>query len=98
MYRRAVEGWDEPVFHGGKQVVVRRRYSDALLRMMSLRGTQVPERPPREPMPIAEVERVLLQRLDRIARAEAKAAEAEKQRARIAAAEADRMRAAGLCP
>ena len=29
--RRAVDGWDEPVFRGGEQVGVIRRYSDRLL-------------------------------------------------------------------
>lgn len=33
-YTRAVEGWAEPVFHGGKLVGHRRRYSDALLRAL----------------------------------------------------------------
>lgn len=30
-YRRAVEGWDEPVYQGGVQVGVVRRYSDTML-------------------------------------------------------------------
>ncbi|MEL6300271.1 MAG: hypothetical protein AAFV47_09185 [Pseudomonadota bacterium] len=29
--RRAVDGWDEPVFYEGKQVGAKRKYSDALL-------------------------------------------------------------------
>lgn len=29
--RRAVEGWEEPVYQGGAQVGVKRRYSDVLL-------------------------------------------------------------------
>ncbi|MEQ8847564.1 hypothetical protein [Botrimarina sp.] len=29
--RRAVEGWEEPIFQNGKQVGVKRRYSDTLL-------------------------------------------------------------------
>jgi len=31
LHRRAVEGWDEPVWWQGAQVGTRRRYSDALL-------------------------------------------------------------------
>lgn len=30
-YRRAVEGWEEPVYQGGVQVGVTRRYSDTML-------------------------------------------------------------------
>ncbi|MBF0186096.1 MAG: hypothetical protein HQM06_17140 [Magnetococcales bacterium] len=33
-YRRAVEGWEEPIFHGGQEVGTIRRYSDSLLRDM----------------------------------------------------------------
>ena len=33
-FERGVEGWDEPVFQGGKQVGTKRRYSDAALRML----------------------------------------------------------------
>ena len=33
-FERGVEGWDEPIFQGGKQVGVKRRYSDASLRML----------------------------------------------------------------
>lgn len=36
--RRAVEGVEEPVFHGGKQVGVKRKYSDGLLKMLIERG------------------------------------------------------------
>ena len=31
IHRRGVEGWEEPVYHGGQQVGVVRRYSDTLL-------------------------------------------------------------------
>lgn len=34
---RAVEGWDEPIVHGGQIVGQRRRYSDTLLRMLLAR-------------------------------------------------------------
>ena len=35
--KRATEGWDEPIFHKGDQVGVRKKYSDGLL-MFLLRG------------------------------------------------------------
>lgn len=35
--RRAVEGWDEPVFHEGREVGKKRRYSDTLL-IFTLKG------------------------------------------------------------
>lgn len=37
-YERAVLGWEEPVWHGGKVVGHRRRYSDGLLRLLLTRG------------------------------------------------------------
>lgn len=37
-YQRAVVGWEEPVFHGGKLVGHRRRFSDSLLRLLIERG------------------------------------------------------------
>ena len=33
--RRGVEGWDEPVFQGGKRVGVIRRYSDRMLEILA---------------------------------------------------------------
>ncbi|WP_288410731.1 hypothetical protein [uncultured Sphingomonas sp.] len=45
-FERAVNGWEEPVWHGGKLVGYRRRFSDGLLRLLLTRGTQrgaVPE-------------------------------------------------------
>ena len=41
-YARAVEGWDEPVYHAGKLVGQRRRYSDALLRLLIQRAAAIP--------------------------------------------------------
>lgn len=41
--RRAVEGWDEPIFHAGKQVGVRRRYSDGLLKTVINRSDRAAE-------------------------------------------------------
>ncbi|MBG0776275.1 MAG: hypothetical protein H0S85_07535 [Desulfovibrionaceae bacterium] len=35
--RRALEGYEEPVFYGGEQVGVKRRYSDSLLRFLLAR-------------------------------------------------------------
>lgn len=37
-FERAVNGWEEPVWHGGKLVGHRRRYSDGLLRLLLTRG------------------------------------------------------------
>ena len=37
VWERAVEGWEEPVFAGGKQVGTRRRFSETLLRHMVIR-------------------------------------------------------------
>jgi len=43
-FERAVNGWEEPVWHGGKLVGYRRRYSDGLLRLLLTRGvTAAPE-------------------------------------------------------
>lgn len=116
--RRAVEGWEEPVYQGGKLVGYKRRYSDGLLRTMLLHGPQAPLAPPpppapplapppagmiehasqaemkrvrgmqRKEVPIEEVEQELLRRL----------AAMKRMQDRKDAAEADRMRAAGLCP
>jgi hypothetical protein len=50
-------------------------------------------------MPIEEVERVLLRRLDRMGAKKSRDEEAAEAAARAAAAaEAERMRRAGLCP
>ncbi|TKD50019.1 hypothetical protein [Sphingomonas baiyangensis] len=38
-YERAVIGWEEPVYQGGKLVGTRRRHSDMLLRLLYLRVT-----------------------------------------------------------
>lgn len=37
-FERAVNGWEEPVWHGGKLIGYRRRYSDGLLRLLLTRG------------------------------------------------------------
>ncbi|MGN6377047.1 MAG: hypothetical protein ACTHMG_16040 [Sphingomonas sp.] len=42
-YERAVLGWEEPVLHGGKVVANKRRYSDALLRLLIQRGAAAAE-------------------------------------------------------
>jgi hypothetical protein len=36
-WERAVEGWDEPIVHGGKVTGTRRRYSETLLRTLLVR-------------------------------------------------------------
>lgn len=68
-FRRAVEGWDEPVFQGGRQVGVKRRYSDNLLRMLILRGTGVSPQDARpETATIEDATAALKTRLDMLAR------------------------------
>lgn len=96
--RRAVEGWDEPVFHAGKQVGVKRKYSDSLLRMAALRGTQLPDVSVQN-IPIEEVERELLRRLDSLARQHQRRQAADAAAAKaVLVAEADDLRERGLCP
>ncbi len=41
-YARAVEGWEEPILYQGKVVAHRRRYSDALLRLLIEREMRRP--------------------------------------------------------
>lgn len=89
--RRAIDGYDEPVFQGGKQVGVRRRYSDSLLRLMVHRDTRPPEGQVKI-VPIEEVEAEVLRLLALTGAAD------KRKRAEEAVAEAERMRAAGLCP
>ncbi len=40
--QRAMDGWDEPVFYGGKLVGQRRRYSDSLLRFVIAQDSKKP--------------------------------------------------------
>lgn len=87
-FRRAVEGWDEPVFQGGRQVGVRRRYSDNLLRLLLLRGP-APADPAQEEEDAFEL---LSRKLDELARHKAAAERAK------AIAWADDMAARGLAP
>lgn len=47
-YERAVLGWDEPVWHGGKIVGHRRRYSDGLLRLLLTRGVSAGSEDPED--------------------------------------------------
>lgn len=97
--RRAVEGWDEPIFQGGKQVGVRRRYSDTLLKALYQRGVETPPEMNVKNVPIEEVEQSLLRKLGALERRLQRKAEEEALAARQEAADAaDRMRAAGLCP
>ncbi|SFP72806.1 hypothetical protein [Sphingomonas rubra] len=97
--RRAVEGWDEPIFQGGKQVGVRRRYSDTLLKALYQRGVETPPEMNVKNVPIDELEASLLRKLGALKRRLEREATEEKAAAGAAAAEAaDRMRAAGLCP
>lgn len=52
-YERAVLGWDEPIVYAGKIVGVRRRYSDALLRLLLARQHHEPEPGSREAIALA---------------------------------------------
>ncbi|WP_439570881.1 hypothetical protein [Sphingomonas sp.] len=75
-WERAVEGWDEPIVHGGKVTGTRRRYSETLLRTLLVReqaarqaervvaakARTVPEYATRD-----ETDTALLKALDRIA-------------------------------
>ncbi len=47
-YERAVLGWEEPVWHGGKIVGHRRRYSDGLLRLLLTRGVSAGSEDPED--------------------------------------------------
>jgi hypothetical protein len=112
--RRGVEGWDEPVFYKGEVVGTRKRHSDAMLRPLlhhAMRVSPAPgpapadsppqviEHAPQEEVkrprgwkvkevPIEEIEEELLRRL----------AAMKQMRDQEEAEEADRLRAAGLCP
>lgn len=69
-YQRAVLGWDEPVFQGGRLVGHRRRYSDGLLRLLlgreAIARTMYP--PPRPQVSEKEINDALLERLDALAK------------------------------
>lgn len=82
-WARAVEGWMEPVFHGGRQIGERRRYSDGLMREL-LRAELAPPAPrgtakangDKEKLPkwyrprsLDEVRESILRKLDAIDRA-----------------------------
>jgi AcrR family transcriptional regulator len=83
-FERAVLGWEEPVWHAGKLVGYRRRYSDNLLRLLLVRGVRAAEEPQEPPLrgqvhraTQAETDAELLKRL----RAFKQKLEAEKARA-----------------
>lgn len=59
---RAVEGWEEPVFHAGKLVGYRRRFSDTLARTLLEETTPAGTRP--RGATAAQVERALTTRLE----------------------------------
>ncbi len=73
-YSRAVEGWLEPIVYKGEVVGHRRRYSDAMLRLLLLREDA--RRAPRvdasaalpDPQRRARAEAELLRRLDALAK------------------------------
>lgn len=93
--RRAVEGVEEPVFHQGKQVGVKRKYSDGLLKMLIQRGADPgQDHQPSEVkhVPIEEVEKTLLKQLAVLEK------RFKREQHAQALAEEERMRKAGLCP
>ncbi|WP_298668215.1 hypothetical protein [uncultured Sphingomonas sp.] len=91
-YERAVEGWLEPVFFQGEVVGHRRRYSDSALRLLLAKAGKEAAKeaagPDKGYASAEETNRVLLARLDAIAR----------RRQREAIAFADRMVAEGKAP
>ncbi len=95
-YQRAVIGWEEPVFHGGKLVGVRRRFSDGLLRLLIERGFDPKGKAAASTDDVLASLDKQLEAIARLnARKQATAAAAERRRA---VEEADRLRHAGLAP
>lgn len=100
-YKRAVEGWEEPVYQNGKLVGVKKRYSDSLLKMLVQREAPQPDKMDEHTrrIALAEVEAILIERIEVLEREEAKKQAAAQAAARAAAAaEADRLRRSGKCP
>lgn len=108
-YQRAVVGWEEPVFQGGKLVGTKRRYSDSVLRFMLDRKID-PTKPADDVfrkqalpgmthVPQEELLAVLEKKIAAVEKiaAREKAAAAAAERAK-AIAWADDMRARGLAP
>lgn len=95
-YVRAVEGWEEPVIHNGQVVGYRRRFSDVLAKtLLERRDGGTPERPKRGEQPVptqAEVDAVLMKRLEALARRMAKKEKAEQD------AWCERMKREGWAP
>ncbi len=93
-YQRAVTGWEEPIFQGGKQVGAKRRYSDTILRTLITRGDKTPDPDVvQHPIPTDdEVGEILWERIDALAR------HLKKQARRKAVAWCDDMEKRGLAP
>lgn len=101
-YERATQGWDEPIVHAGKIVGHRRRYSDALLRLLLQRearretakaaDARVQAAKPKPRMTTEEVNDLLIRKLDALAD-RTRREERERQ-----IAWADGMVARGLAP
>lgn len=72
-YERGVEGWDEPVFHAGVQIGVKRRYSDASLRMLM----QARTRAEAAGMPVPDLATASIEELNAFAEKAAKLAGGE---------------------
>lgn len=103
-FERAVTGIEEPVWSNSKQVGVRRRYSDPLLILLIKRGAMggVGARPLAEApkgFTQEQIDAALLGKLNALADRRGRAAVAAAgQRRESAAAEAERLLAAGLVP
>jgi hypothetical protein len=69
-YERGVEGWDEPIFHAGVQVGVKRRFSDASLRMLM----QARSRAEAMGMPVPDLATASIEELNAFAQKAAKLA------------------------
>lgn len=100
-YKRAVEGWEEPIYQNGKLVGMKKRFSDSLLKMLVQRETPPPDKMDEHTrrIALAEVEAVLIERIEVLERDEAKKQARADAAARAAAvAQAERMRREGRCP
>ena len=69
-YMRAVEGWEEPIVHGGQVIGYKRRFSDTLTKTLLERKDGSPKagraRRGAAPMTDEEVTATLIKRLDRL--------------------------------
>ena len=78
-YQRAVIGWEEPVYHGGKLVGYRRRFSDGLLRLLIERGFD-PARKAKEADGTDPISQELFARLEKMANVSDREREEQQRR------------------